>query len=97
MPNRMIFAAIGFVALFVLNKTDALTWVGNQALSPLAPGKDDMPYAHRMADMLIDTPDCARFKQAILAAGKGPPLSGATKTNIINAYEAGKKNGCRKP
>jgi hypothetical protein len=97
MLNRMIFAAIGFVALFVLNKTDALTWVGKQAVSPLAPGQDDMPYARRMAEYLVNTPDCARFKQAILEAGKGPPSSGATKTNIINAYEEAKKNGCRKP
>ena len=45
-----------------------------------------MPYAHRMAETLIDTLVCARFKQAILVAGKGPLLSGATKHKIINEY-----------
>lgn len=97
MSNKVLFSAVGFVALFVLNNTEAIAGFTDRLLAPLAPGKDDMPYARRMAEYLIDTPDCARFKQAILEAGKGPPLSGATKTNIINAYEEAKKNGCRKP
>jgi hypothetical protein len=95
--HRFFVAIGGLLALFLLNATGALTWVANQLLAPLAPGQDDMPYARRMAETIIDMPSCARFKLAILEAGKGPPGAASTKVNIINAYEEAKKNGCRKP
>jgi len=73
------------VALFILSNTDAIAGITDRLFAPSV-RKDDMPYAHRMAETLIDTLVCARFKQAILVAGKGPLLSGATKHKIINEY-----------
>jgi hypothetical protein len=90
-------ALIGLVILFGLVITGANKWAGKQLMAPLAPGADDMPYAKRMADFIIESPPCDRFRQAILIAGKGPPASPATKGNIVNAYEDAKRNGCMKP
>ncbi len=97
MMNRPVLAILGLLLLVVLSITGAFSWAANQLFSPLAPGNDDMPYARRMADTIQNTPACARFRQAILEAGKGPPAAASTKVNIINAYEEGKKHGCRKP
>jgi hypothetical protein len=97
MMNRFSFAIVGLVLLAVLSNTGTISWATNQLLAPLAPGNDDMPYARRMADTIQDTPACARFRQAILEAGKGPPAAASTKVTIINAYEEAKKYGCRKP
>ena len=95
MPNKFLAAIGGLVTLYVLNVSGAISWAANQLLAPLAPRQDDMLYAQRVAEKINDTPNCARFKQAILEAGKGPSATASTKANIINAYEEGKKNGCR--
>lgn len=97
MMNRFLLSVVGLLFLVVASTTGAISWAANQLLSPLAPGKDDIPYARRMADTIHDTPSCARFRHAILEAGKGPPAAASTKVNIINAYEEAKKYGCRKP
>ena len=97
MLNKYSIALGCLIVLAFANTNGALTWAGNQLISPLAPGQDDMAYARRMSDTIMDTPACARFKQAILQAGKGAPGAAATKVAIINAYDEAKKNGCRKP
>jgi hypothetical protein len=89
-------ALLGFAILIGVVFTGAQHWIGKQLMAPLGLGADDMPYAKRMADFIIDSPPCDRFRQAILLAGKGPPTSAATKSNIINAYEEAKRYSCRK-
>lgn len=96
MPNKYVLAFGSFVMLLILNFTGVLEWFGNRLVQPLALGNDDMPYARRIAESVLDSPSCARFKDAILEAGKGPPASGATKYKIISAYEEARKNGCGK-
>jgi hypothetical protein len=95
-PNKYVWAFGAFAMLLILNFTDVLGWFGNRLVQPLSLGNDDMPYARRIAESVLDSPSCAPFKNAILEAGKGPPASGATKYKIISAYEEAKRNGCRK-
>ena len=94
--RNLPLALVGLFVLFVMVKTNAPQWVGKQLMAPLGLDATDMPYATRMADMIIDSPQCDRFRQSILFAGKGPPASGSTTGKIINAYEDAKRSGCRK-
>jgi|SRR5579871_960897 len=101
MPRPLIRALLGLVALGVLFLAVRTGLVGGAAGVPFAKlesaQKNHLPYAARMAGTLYDTPQCRQYRDAIMEAGKGPPLSGATTLAIEKAYEAGKKAGCRKP
>ena len=97
LKRNLPLALVGLFVLFVMVKTNAPQWVGTQLIAPLEWVATDMPYATRMADMIIDWPQCDRFRQAILSAGKGPPASGSPKGNIINAYEDAKRSDAGSP
>jgi hypothetical protein len=54
LKRNLPLALVGLFVLFVMFKTNAPQCVGTQLMAPLGLGATDMPYATRIADMIID-------------------------------------------
>ena len=58
---------------------------------------DAQGYTQRMAALIDDRPECAKYKAAILAQAGGSTASGATVMPVIQAKQAANKAGCSRP
>jgi len=58
--------------------------------------KDAASYTERMASRIKDTPECQKYKDAILAHAKGNPADGKTVTPIVAAHSKAREAGCTK-
>lgn len=65
-------------------------------LSASLTGSGPRGYAERMAGLLLDTPDCAKYRAAILAYRGQSTSSQAVAGSIARAYEDGLAAGCRR-
>ena len=89
---------ITFVAIIlVLSQTGAIAWISEKVVGVLLQKPaDDSRFATAMADKLQDTPQCARFKQDIVEAGRGA-YQGPGRSKITQAFTDATKVGCQKP
>lgn len=59
---------------------------------------DTNRYADRMSAMIVDSPNCARFKNRFIELGKNAVgMNGAFTYSMGLAKEAANKAGCSKP
>lgn len=58
---------------------------------------DAHEYTRKMAALIFDSPECKKYKDAILAHAGGNMLTGATMGPIVQAKQEANKVGCSKP
>ncbi len=80
----------------VQSASDTVQSAAGSVLAPLNPN-DASKQAENMIRLIEDRPECDMFKQRLREAGKGPPAAGTTQVAILDAYNAAKAAGCRKP
>lgn len=92
---RIIALVVLVIGILILNSMGALAWISGKFVGLIVP-RSGSSYATAMATQLTDSPKCTPFKATILEAEKGAQPVGATKTIIVNAYDAASAVGCKK-
>jgi hypothetical protein len=91
-PPRKVLLLSAFVILAVV-ALGGRYFAGRQGLGPFAQ-QEVMHIASRKAEALLDTPDCAKYRARLLAAGQDQ--RGTTLDQLNDIYAEAKQNGCEK-
>ncbi len=94
---RIVLAFAFLAIILVLNQTGAIVWISEKVVGVLLQKPaDDSRYAAAIADKLQDAPNCARFKQNIIEAGRSA-YAGPGRAKIVQSFTDATKAGCQKP